>query len=240
VKDLDAPAVYRLMVEVLRCRDRIAPELPLYAKRSAHPLTMLEDPPELYDAMRVVINEVHGAYTQEYGAPGCSWRRVGQSVDVETLLREPHVQTFDTEPEDWTSPSALEYDEGPLHAVARAYKRECGWDTAPSAPAPHYAWVCVYEPLSGGYDEDAGELWFSGSLVGFAIVADRDDDGEPEALAHIWVARQARRAGHATRLLAEAERRFPALKTVEPPVTVDGRAFLAARSPRLNAGLSRG
>jgi GNAT superfamily N-acetyltransferase len=149
------------------------------------------------------------------------------------------VQVFDAEPEDWTSPSALEYDEGPLHAVARAYKRECHWDHAPGSPSPDYLWVCVYKPRWGVYDEDAQELDVSGSLVGFAIVADRDEDGEPEALAHLWVARQGRRAGYATLLLTEAERRFPALSTVEHPVTADGTAFLVARSPRLSAGLTR-
>ena len=236
---VEQPAVYRLMAELLRCREPLAPQLPLYAKRQPPLLTVgAWEPDELYDMMRMLINEVHGAYVQEYGAPSV-WQRAGREPDTTTLLLQPHLQAFDAEPEDWTSTSALEYDEGPLRAASRAYKRECGWDHAPGPPSPNYTWVCVYKPLVGSYDEDAGELRFSGNLVGFAIVADRDEDGEPEALAHLWVARQERRSGRATLLLAEAERRFPALREVERPVTAEGTAFLVSRSPRLSAGLAR-
>ena len=230
-----------MMAEMLRCRERFAPQFPQYAKRPVLPLTLSDEAPEadeLYDAMRVIVNEVHCAYVQEYGAH-CSWRRAGNEADLRPLLLQPHLQVFDAEPEDWTSLSALDYDEGPLRAAARAYWRETGWDHAPGPPSPDYVWVCVYKPRSGVYNEDDGELDYGGSLVGFAIVADRDGDEEPEALAHLWVARQARRAGHATLLLAEAERRFPALSTVERPVTRDGAAFLVASSPRLSAGLTR-
>ena len=197
------------MVELLRYREELAPQLPVYATR---PPAVLEvgawEPDELYGMMRVLINEVHGAYVQEYGAPSV-WQRAGRESETRTLLLEPYVQVFDDEPEDWTSALALEYDEGPLRAAGRAYKRECGWDHAPGVPSPDYIWVCVHKALFGSYDEDACELGFSGNLVGFAIVADRDGDGEPEALAHLWVARQARRGGHATLLLAEGGVTFP-------------------------------
>src|SRR5690242_20229447 len=121
-----------MMVEMLRCRGQFAPRFPQYARRPVYPLTLSDEAPEadeLYDAMRVVINEVHCAYVQEYGAHS-SWRQPGSEADLRPLLLQPHVQVFDAEPDDWTSPSALDYDEGPLHAVARAYKRECGWDHA--------------------------------------------------------------------------------------------------------------
>jgi ribosomal protein S18 acetylase RimI-like enzyme len=235
---VEQPVVYRLMKELLRCREELVPLLPMYAKHPPALLTVGDwEPDELYDMTRTLINEVHSAYVQEYGAPA-AWQRAGREQDVHALLLEPYLQAFDAEPEDWRSQSALEYDDGPLRAAARAYKRECGWDHAPTAPSPDYAWLCVYRPRIGYYDDDAGQLRFSGNLVGFAIVSDRDDDEEPETLTHLWVARQARRDGHATLLLAEAERRFPALSAVEHPVTADGRAFLAARSPRLSAGLA--
>jgi GNAT superfamily N-acetyltransferase len=146
------------------------------------------------------------------------------------VMQAPHVEVFDAEPEHWTSPSAFDYDEGPLRAVAQAYRRECHWDTAPGPPSRDYVWVCVHEPRWCIYDEDAQNLHVSGGLVGFVIVADRDEDGDPESLAHLSVARQSRRAGHATLLLTEAERRFPKLATIEHPVTTDGAAFLAARA----------
>jgi ribosomal protein S18 acetylase RimI-like enzyme len=226
------------MAELLRCREELAPQLPMYAKHSPPLLTVgAWEPDELYDMTRMLIDEVHSAYVQEYGAPAV-WQRAGREQDLDAVMLQPHLQAFDAEPDDWTSTSALHYDDGPLRAASRAYKRECGWDLAPTAPSPDYAWVCTYHPHMGHYDEDAAELRFSGNLVGFAIVSDRDDDGEPETLTHLWVARQARRAGYATLLLAEAERRFPALSAVEHPVTADGRAFLAARSPRLSARLA--
>jgi ribosomal protein S18 acetylase RimI-like enzyme len=234
---VEQPAVYRLMVELGRCREELAPQLPQYARHPPSVLAVGDDPAELYDMMRVLSNEVHTAYVQEYGAPS-AWQQPGREQDAHTLLLHPQLQVFDTEPEDWESRSALEYDDGPLRAASRAYKRETGWDHAPTAPSPDYAWVCIHQPHMCWYDEDACELRFSGNLVGFAIVADRDDDEKPETLAHLWVARQARRSGHATLLLAEAERRFPALKSVEHPVTADGTAFLLARSPRLSAGLA--
>lgn len=232
--------MYRLMAELLRCREQLAPQLPLYAKHPAPLLTVgAWEPEELYDMVRTLINEVHSAYVQEYGAPNALWQRHGAESDTATLLLEPYLQAFDAEPEDWTSSSALEYDEGTLRAAGRAYKRECGWDHAPGPPSPDYTWVCVYKGLFGSYDEDAREHRFSGNLVGFAIVADRDEDGQPETLAHLWVARQARRTGLASLLLTEVERRFPALRAVEHPVTGDGTAFLVARSSRLSTGLTR-
>jgi hypothetical protein len=235
---VDQPAVYQLMVELLRCRDRLAPQLPQFnERRLPRPLLVGEDPAGFYDAVRLLMDEVHDAYVREYGARR-SWRRAGSEADAVALLQAPHVEVFDAEPDDWTSPSALDYDEGPSRAVARAYRRECRWDTAPGPPSRDYVWVCVHEPRSCIYDEDAQNRHIDGSLIGFAVVADRDEDGEPESLAHLWVARQSRLAGHATLLLTEAERRFPKLGTVEHPVTTDGAAFLAARSPRLTSAMT--
>lgn len=235
--------MHRLMVEILDCRDRLAPGLPQFATQPPPPLTLRDDyaradPDELYDALRAVLDETHAAYVQEYGARW-RWQGPGDEADAHELLLKAHVSVIDSEPDDWETRIARGYEEAPLRAVARAYKRETGWDNPPSVPTREYVWMCVAQPRMCFPAETAGELSFDGSLVGFLIVADRDGDGQPESLAHLWVARQMRRSGHAARLLAEAEQRFPKLGTVEPPVTDDGRAFLRAASPRLSAGLTR-
>ncbi|WP_369688720.1 GNAT family N-acetyltransferase [Actinomadura kijaniata] len=77
---------------------------------------------------------------------------------------------------------------------------------------------------SAGNDETA---LYSGHLVGFLIVRDRDENGIYESVAHIWTASSWRRRGIARRLLNEARARFP-IAEVEGPYTEDGSAFLDA------------
>jgi ribosomal protein S18 acetylase RimI-like enzyme len=186
--------------------------------------------------MPQVFNELHGAYVQEYGARS-SWRRMASADEAVALLRKPYVEAVEQEPEGFSAAHALEFDDAPLRAASRAYKRECGWDFPPSAPSSDYVWLCVHQPLMCFPEDDAIEVQFTGSLIGFVIVADRDEDGAPESLAHVWVARQARRRGNAALLLAEARSRFPQLNAVEEPVTADGLRLLCARWPELAACL---
>jgi hypothetical protein len=185
------PAVLRLMKEIADARDELAPQLPQYARRAPHPLADSQEHGDLYESMRQVFNELHGAYVQEYGAPS-SWRRMASADEAVALLRQPYVEAVEQEPEGFSAAHALEFDDAPLRAASLAYKRECDWDFPPSAPSSEYVWLCVHQPLMCFPVDDAMELRFSGRLTGFAIVADRDEDGAPESLAHVWVARQAR------------------------------------------------
>jgi len=232
----DEPAVLRLMKAIADARDQLAPQLPLYARRAPHPLADLEDPSDLYDVMPQIFNELHGAYVQGYGAHS-SWRRTASADEAGALLRQPYIEAIDQEPEGFSIAHSLAFDDAPLRSAGLAYKHECGWDFLPSAPCADYVWLCVHQPVMCFPDDDATEVPFSGRLVGFAIVADRDEDGAPESLAHVWVARQARRLGNAALLLKEARRRFPQLKAVEDPVTADGSRLLRACWPELAARL---
>ena len=108
-----------------------------------------------------------------------------------------------------------------LDCAARAYRREAGWDFTPDATG---MWLLMLAPVSAG----GGDLWiYSGHLVGFAILHDRDQDGAYESLAHVWTAAAWRRRGIAKRLIAEARYRF-SFTGVEGPYTADGGAVLRA------------
>lgn len=109
----------------------------------------------------------------------------------------------------------------PLDRAAYAYKREAGWDFTPGQAG---IWLLMLAPTSAG----GGETWtYSGHLVGFVILHDRDEDGVYECVAHIWTAKAWRRRGIARRLLAEAKSRF-GFTDVEGPYTKDGAALLCA------------
>lgn len=111
-----------------------------------------------------------------------------------------------------------------LDRVARAYSREAGWDFAPDETG---VWLLMLAPVSA-FGGEGEEPWnYTGHLIGFVIVQDRDEDGECESVAHIWTARAWRRRGIARRLLTEARTRFP-ISAVEGPNTQDGDALLAA------------
>jgi hypothetical protein len=69
-------------------------------------------------------------------------------------------------------------------------------------------------------------------LVGFLIVHDRDEDGNYEAVAHIWTAALWRRRGIASHLLDQARRRFP-IVAIEGPPTELGAALVTARASDL-------
>lgn len=121
---------------------------------------------------------------------------------------------------------------GPLAGAARAYCHEAGWDCPPGDAG---LWLLMVAPVSALGGEERC-LW-RGSLTGFAILYDRDDDGTYESVGHLWTARAWRRRGIATRLLDEA-RRLGAAR-VEGPLTADSRALLAKAWPEQAAKLRK-
>jgi ribosomal protein S18 acetylase RimI-like enzyme len=117
---------------------------------------------------------------------------------------------------------ARSWHDSALQRAGFVYKRACGWDHAPGGAG---VWVVMLAPTSGAGSDDS---WFySGRVVGFVVVYDRDDDGVYESVGHIWTATAWQRRGIARRLLAEARSRFP-IASVEKPYTNDGKAFLNA------------
>lgn len=113
----------------------------------------------------------------------------------------------------------------PMDCAARAYKREAGWDFAPSDSG---IWLLTLAPVSASGGGDEGRPWYySGHLVGFVTLYDHDDDGLYESVGHIWTASAWRRRGIARRLLEEAHARFSVTRVLGP-YTEDGSAFLRA------------
>ncbi len=122
-----------------------------------------------------------------------------------------------------------EWSQTAFAQAARAYKRECGWDFAPGEAG---IWLLRVAPYSASGDGDAADAFVGGHLIGFAIVHDRDEDGEYESLAHLWTATGWRRRGVAAELVRRAREQFP-IKTVEEPVTDRGAVLLSAIAPDL-------
>jgi GNAT superfamily N-acetyltransferase len=72
-----------------------------------------------------------------------------------------------------------------------------------------------------------GPWHYTGYLIGFAILYDRDEDGAYESVGHIWTAAAWRRRGISRRLMAEARSRFQ-FTGIEEPYTKEGAAFMEA------------
>lgn len=72
-----------------------------------------------------------------------------------------------------------------------------------------------YTPL----DETVGTRLIyvrGGCAVGCLIATDRDNDGEPDGIYHVWVAGRSRRKGIASALVASARERFPISHVIGP------------------------
>jgi hypothetical protein len=79
--------------------------------------------------------------------------------------------------------SAVQMDEwegSALDIAGRAYRRECGWDFSPGEAG---IWLLSVAPYSS-MEWDGRTNW-TGTLTGFAILHDRDKDGDYESLAHL-------------------------------------------------------
>lgn len=120
-----------------------------------------------------------------------------------------------------------EWEESALALAGRAYRRECGWDFSPDEAG---IWLLCVAP----YSSVGGDVWTSwtGTLTGFAILHDRDENGDYESLAHLWTAGTWRRRGVGVGLIRRARDRFSVGK-VEGPVTEQGQLLLRACAPDL-------
>jgi ribosomal protein S18 acetylase RimI-like enzyme len=118
--------------------------------------------------------------------------------------------------------------DGPFGHAATAYRRECGWDFSPGEAG---IWLVMLAPVSGmGFGD---EPWtYTGHLIGFAILYDRDGDAY-RSVGHVWTASAWRRRGIARRLLSEARSRF-AFEHIEGPYTEDGAALVKTIPPDRN------
>jgi ribosomal protein S18 acetylase RimI-like enzyme len=181
---------------------------------------------ELISHFRNLLDEAELAVAERLG-PLISWRGprhdggrepIVAGVDLDDLSEGFGEATFVDEPfEDWHG--------SPLERAAHAYKREAGWDFTPDDAG---IWVLMLAPVSASGDAEGDRPWlYSGHLIGFVILRDRDEDGRYESVAHMWTASAWRRRGIARRLLAEARSRFP-ITIVERPYTSDVDAFLEA------------
>ena len=185
--------------------------------------------------MRILVDEAEIAAAAQIGSL-IGWRAPREDGDWDLILCGVDFDeaAYDFGPVEFGD-SALRAPSGdwhgsPLDVAARAYKREAGWDFAPGEAG---IWLLMLAPTSGA--GGGGDWGYSGHLVGFVILHDRDKDGEYESVAHIWTASAWRRRGIARRLLAEARSRFP-IAAVEGPYTEDGAAFLRAVGELEGAG----
>lgn len=114
-----------------------------------------------------------------------------------------------------------------LARAGRAYKRECRWDFSPDETGMWLVSVRPYAAIGDGH-----QMTWTGILTGFAILHDRDEDGNYESLAHIWTARAWRRRGVGSGLLRRARERFT-VRYVEGPITEEGRLLIETYVPDL-------
>lgn len=175
----------------------------------------------------VVVDEANSAAAAQIG-PLIGWRSLPKD-DWEPVIAlhdfDNDVHCVDGIELDRRSVEGLSgwYDSS-LYQAARAYRRAAGWDTAPGEGG---FWLLMLAPDSHSGEGEDERVHYSGNLVGFVIVHDRDEDGIYESVAHIWTASSWRRRKVAQRLLAEAQKRFSIVE-VEGPYTEDGSAFLKA------------
>jgi GNAT superfamily N-acetyltransferase len=186
---------------------------------------------EVISQFPTMVDNAQNAIAAQFG-PRISWRApfeegwklIVAAVDFDSGMfeigdMEFYESAFEGPGGDWI--------DSPLNRVARAYQREAGWDFAPDQTG---IWLLMLAPTDKiGGDDDTS---WSGHVVGFLVIQDRDEDDTYESIAHIWTATAWRRRGIARQLLDEAKARF-AVAGVEGPYTEDGAAFLASDSHAL-------
>jgi ribosomal protein S18 acetylase RimI-like enzyme len=150
------------------------------------------------------------------------WTLVQACVDLDGGLEDKDDEVQFEKPyyaDEWTN--------GPMGRAARAYQRECGWDFAPGEAG---IWLLALAPTSGFGGSDPSDWHYSGYLVGFVILYDRDEDGTHESVGHVWTARAWRRRGIARDLLATARSRFD-FRHFDGPATDSGAGLIKATTP---------
>ena len=184
--------------------------------------------PEMLSQFRVLVDNVDLLAAAQLG-PRVSWQAPRPGEDFELMMSGVDLDdgTYDFD-DVVLNPNALEGPAGAWHDSALGvaglvYKRACGWDFPPGEAG---VWLVMLAPIGASGGED-GPWFYSGHLVGFVVVYDRDEDGTYESVGHIWTAKAWQRRGIARRLLAQARSRF-AISDVEGPYTEDGAAFLNA------------
>jgi ribosomal protein S18 acetylase RimI-like enzyme len=147
-------------------------------------------------------------------------------------MEKPHILAFDLDQDKelcrFTLPTDYDWHETGLARAATAYRRSCRWDFAPGEAG---VWLCYYL-ITDGMGSDKGRWHYNGNVVGFAILYDRDEDGQYESLGHIWTAAAARRRGAASALITHARQHFP-LKHAEGPLTDDSRRLFGTVWPEV-------
>jgi len=181
---------------------------------------------ELLTRVEWVQNVYDGEYGPLAGWPGGWTEETWGKPDVRVWVFDEEVEYDD---DDLCYEMEGDFDESSLGRAGRAYRRESGWDFAPGEAG---VWVAAYLPTAwtGGSDKSTG--WLSGNLVSFAVLHDRDHDGEVESLAHLWTARCLRRQGFARAVVERSRERFP-ISYAEGPATDDGLAFAHTVMPDL-------
>lgn len=119
------------------------------------------------------------------------------------------------------------WENSALARAGRAYKNGCDLNFQPGEGG---IWLLHVVPYSAW--EGSGQTQWHGTLAGFAILHDRDEDGEYESLAHLWTAPAWRRRAIGTSLVRAARERFP-VSQLEGPLTDGGRLLLEACAPDL-------
>jgi GNAT superfamily N-acetyltransferase len=223
-------AVVRALRQVLRELGEVLPE-PKYCIVRGEDIDGL-DHRALMGEFQSVSTMVYREYCAEFG-PLVSWRAPKSEwpngrIIVSDLDNDLEAWEGSTGPrEEWES-----FETTALHEASLGYKRECGWDFTPGEGG---VWLSYCAPTESWGSENEGEHSYFGNLAGFLILYDRDKDGTPESLAHIWTARTWRRKGVATKLLEAARERFT-ITRIEWPATEDGLPFLRARAGDLIDG----
>jgi hypothetical protein len=214
----------RLPAVLSAIRECLPADVPLYDPPAEDHAVMMR---ELLDALWHLQRE----YDAEQG-PLAHWRRRWH----ERLFTQLDLQAYDFDDDGGSEdrPEAVEaildgFADSAFGRAASAYQRECGWDFA---PGPAGVWILAYRPTTWIGGAETGDGHCTGNLVSFAILHDRDSDGQPESLSHLWTASSMRRKGAARQVVDMAREWYP-LRLVEGPITDVGVAFVRAVVPEL-------
>jgi hypothetical protein len=142
---------------------------------------------EVISQFPFIVEHAEMAVTEQVG-PGIAWKgqhREGSwgLIVAGADLDNPGRRDFGADLNDSAFQGAGgTWSGSPLDQAARAYRRAAGWDFPPGEAG---VWLLMLAPdtaIGGSTDEP----WsYTGHLVGFVILYDRDGDGEYEAVGHI-------------------------------------------------------